>query len=585
MAQSKGSPPGLRFGAFEVDLRAGELRKHGLKIKLQDKPFQILATLLESPGQLVRREELRQKLWPADTFVDFDHGLNSAVNKLREALCDSADNPRFVETLARRGYRFTAPVEEIGGATPRPRRSPGPLDSLAVLPFENESADRDIEYLCEGIAESIIYRMAQLPQLRVMAHSAVFRYRRRKVDPQAVGRELNVRAVLNGRVIQRGDDLTIATELVDVANGWQIWGRQYTGKLSDILAVQGEIAAEISQKLHLKLSGEDQNRLVKQHTGNADAYQTYLRGRYYGNLRTEAGLKKGIEYFEQALAKDPDYALAYASLAECYSVLAVYGLLPPREIIPKVKTAATKAVKLDHRLAEAHTSLAVAGLFYDWDWIGAQGEFRQAIDLNPDYALAHYWYGLYLQGQGRKDEALAEIQSARELDPLSLIIRAAEGLLHYFARQYDQAIEKYRQTLEMGPNFYPARCFLGLACEQRGEFPEALAEFQKVLDLAAGSATAMAMLGHTYAALGRKGVARQLLEELRDLSRQLYVPPVRVALIHAALGEKDLAFEWLEKAYEERSYWLLFLGVDPVFDTLRPDSRFLSLLRRMNFPE
>ncbi len=373
MAESSESTRAFRFGAFEADLRAGELRKNGLKVKLQEKPFQVLAALLECPGETVSRGELRAKLWPADTFVDFDHSLNTAVNKLRAALGDSAGRPRFVETLGRRGYRFAAPVVSMG-ATSRRSQPAAPIESLAVLPFENGSGDPEAEYLSDGITESIINSMSQLPRLQVMARSRVFRYKGRGLDPQAAGRELNVRAVLTGRVVQRGDTLTIRAELMDVAEGWHLWGQQYNRRSADILVLEEEIARKISEKLRLKLTGEQKKQLGRRSTGNPEAYHAYLKGRYYGNQSTAEGLRRSIEYFQKAVESDPDYALAYAGLAECYSVLGVFGLLPPREVIPQVKTAAARALAADDGLAEAHTFLAVAGLFYDWDWTGAGGE-------------------------------------------------------------------------------------------------------------------------------------------------------------------------------------------------------------------
>ncbi len=588
MNKSSDPPRAARFATFEVDFRARELRKHGLKIKLQEKPFKILAILLEHAGEVVTREELHQKLWPADTFVDFDHGLNAGINKLREALSDSADNPRFVETLARRGYRFIAPVEGIGGALrSRKNRATAPppaaeaIDSLAVLPFENTGADPEIEYLSEGLTEGVIFSLAQLPQLRVMARSTVWRYRDRKVDPQTAGAELGVRAVLTGRVVQRADTLVVGAELVDVSNGLQLWGQQYSRKLSDLLAMQEQITQEISEKLRSRLTGEEKKRLARRYTDSSDAYQAYLKGCYHGNQRTEEGLRKGIEYFEKAIQTDPDYALAYAGLADCYSILGVYALLPPRELVPKMKEAANRALEINDRLAEAHTALAVAGLFYDWDWTGAEGELRRAIELNPNLASAHYWYGIYLESMGLQDQALIEIQRALELDPYSLIISSAVGLHYYFARQYDKAVEKCRQTLPAGPKFYLTHCIVGLAYEQMGKMANAVEEFQMALYLSAGAPPATAMLAHTYALSGRKAEARELLEKLKELSQRHYVPPVRIAILHLGLKEKEAALEWLEKAYQERSNWLLFLNVDPLFDDLRAEPRFHDLLRRM----
>jgi len=589
MAQNGGLDQRVRFGVFEADLRLGELRKHGLKIKLQEKPFQVLAVLLEHPGQLVTREGFRARLWPADTFVDFDHGLNAAVGKVREALGDCAGNPRFVETLSRRGYRFIAPVCRIedAGASARTTASQsphGPLASLAVLPLQNATADPGMVYLAEAISEAILYGLAQVPGLRVIAHSTASRYRGRKVDPRNAGREMGVGAVLIGKVAQNGEDLDASVELVDVSNGWHLWGQRYTLKVSLIAAFPSRIVADICEKLRLPLTGEEKRLLARRFTENNEAYHAYLKGLHYGGEKTDEGLKKGIECFQRAVESDPDYALAYAGLAECYNLLAMYALLPPRELIPRTREAATRALALDDRLAEAHTSLAVAGLFYDWDWIGAEGQFSRALELNSNCASAHYWYGLALEAESRSEEALAHIQRAWELDPASPTANIALGLHDYFGRRYEKAIEKYREMLVAAPRFYLARCFLGLAYEQMGKIGEAIREFQTALCLSAWAPLPAAGLAHTLAIAGRQTEALELLKSLDEKSKRLYVSPVRMAIAYAGLRQNDTAFAYLEKAYTERSNWLLFLTVDPLFDSLRLDPRFDELRSRIGLP-
>lgn len=358
----------VRFGPFEVDPEAGELRKRGLKLKIEGKPFQILAVLLERAGEVVTRKELRERLWSPDTYVVFDRNLNTAVNKLRQALGDSAVSPRFIETLPRRGYRFIAPVE-MPGAT-RSSRAPAaePVHTIAVLPFLNTIGDPSAEYLADGITESLIGALSRLPSVRVMARSTVFRYKGREVDPQSVGGELKIECVLTGRVGLQGDALTVGAELVDVSTGWRLWGQQYSRKSSAILAVEEEISRDISTELKLRLTGQEKQRLAKRYTDNVEAYWEYLRGRYHWNKMTEEGLRKAIAHFEEAIRQDRRYALAYAGLADCYGLFGQFNLLPPAEVMPKAKEAALEALDLDEGLAEAHASLAAVLSFFEWDW-------------------------------------------------------------------------------------------------------------------------------------------------------------------------------------------------------------------------
>jgi len=459
------------------------------------------------------------------------------------------------------------------------------IDSLAVLPFVNAGIDPNTEYLSDGITESIISSLSKLPKLRIVPRSMVFRYKGREVDPQKAGRELNARAVLTGRVMERGGNLIIRAELTDVAAESQLWGEQYNRKITDIFAVQEEISKEISEKLRLRLTGEEQKRLTKRYTENAEAYQLYLKGRYYWDKRTPQSFQRATEHFVQALEKDPGYALAYGGLADCYNGLGWYGMLSPKESFPKAKAAATKASGIDEALAEPHASLGWAKFLYDWDWPGAEREFKRAIELNPNYSIAHNWYGSFLQGQGRLDEALAVYRRAQEVDPLSLVMNAVVGLGLYHKRQYDQAIEQLRKTVEMDPNFPLARFFLGMAYEQKKMYEAAVAEFQKGSELFEGAPIGLAALGHAYAVSGRAAEARKVLEELNQLGKRRYVSAYFIAAIYAGLGEKDQAWAWLEKAYEERASWLSNqVKVDPRFDSLRSDPRYQGLLRRMGLP-
>ena len=568
----------VRFGAFEVDLQSRELRKRGLRLKLQEKPFQILEMLLERPGELVMRQELRTRLWP-DTYVGFDRSLNTAINTLRRALGDSPENPRFVETHSRRGYRFIAPVATSEAPAPTGTQ---PLRSVAILPFENVGADPELEYLSDGITESIISSLSQLPYVRVMARSAVFRYKGPGIDPQAVGRDLRLHAVLTGRVVPHGNTLTIGAELVDVQNGWRLWGEVYTRSLSEIFAVQEDIAEEIASNLSLQLSGEERKVFAKRHTGNVEAYRDYLKGRYYCNKMNPDALRKSVGCFQQAIEKDPHYALAYAGLADAYNLFAFFGLRPAKDVMPLAKEAALQALELDETLAEAHVTLGSIRDIYDWDWSAGEREYQRALELSPSYPAAHHGYADHLAAMGRTQEAMSEILKAQELDTLSLVYSMEIAWNWFMAREYGRALEQSFKTLEMEPLFAPAQHTLGLAHEQMGQPEEAIAAFQRALAGSGGNPVPLAAMAHAYATAGCRREANEKLNELRQLAREVYVPPYWLALPHAGLGEKDAAFEWLETAYEQRDVWLVWLKREPRFDVLRSDPRLAHLLRRIH---
>jgi serine/threonine-protein kinase len=455
------------------------------------------------------------------------------------------------------------------------------IDSIAVLPLVNASADPNTEYLSDGITESLINSLSQLPKLRVIARTTMFRYKGREVDPQKVGRELGVKAVLTGKVLQRGDSLIIQADLVDVADGSQLWGEQYNRKFSDILAVQGEIAKQISQKLRMRLTGKEQQRVTKSYTENTAAYQLYLKGRYFWSKRTEEGLNKATEHIQQAIDIDPNYALAYVGLADCYNLLGFYSVLEPKEEFPRAKAAATKALEIDDTLAEAHASLGYVKLFYDWDLTSAESELKQAIELNPNYATAHHWYGVYLQLVGRFDQALVEMRRALELDPLSPSINANVGWPLYYARQYDQAIEQFQKAVERDQSSPLPHHWLAMVYGQKGMYEEAITEYQKALELSGSRSRIVAELGYIYAVSGRRSEAQKALKELKELSKRRHVSSFYMALISMGLGEKDQAFASFETAYEERSPRLIDLKVDPIFDPLRSDPRFAVLIRKM----
>ncbi|MCM3905603.1 MAG: protein kinase [Pyrinomonadaceae bacterium] len=460
------------------------------------------------------------------------------------------------------------------------------IESIAVLPFQNRSTETDTEYLSDGLAESLIYRLSQLPNLKVSPTSSVFRYKGKEIDPVKVGQELGVNAVLSGRIVQRGENLTVSAELVDVRYNKLLWGEQYDRKMSELLATQREIAREIVDKLKLRVSGEEKG-LAKHYTESNEAYQLYLKGRFYWNKRSVEGLQKALEYFQQAIDRDPNFALAYSGMADTYALLGgpeAGGDMAPNEMLPKAKAAALKALEIDETLAEPHVSLAHTKYFYDRDFAGAEREFKRAIELNPNYPVAHQWYAIYLSVVGRQREALSEIRRAQELDPLSLSINTWLGRILAFSGQSDQAVEQMRKTLEMDPNFILAHFRLGSLYEEKGMYDEAISEFREVLRLTGGKQLGVSALGHAYAVAGKREEAQKNLDELLKLSKQRYVSPASIALIYIALGDKDRAFTWLEKSNELRELNILRLNVDPRFEPLRSDPRFADLVRRIGIP-
>ena len=458
------------------------------------------------------------------------------------------------------------------------------IDSLAVLPFENTTRDPEREYLSDGIAGSLINILATVPKLRVMAQSTVFRYKGRVVDPQAVGRELNVRAVLTGRMVESGGSLRIGAELVDVATGSRLWGAQYDRRPGDIFVIQDEISNEISEKLRLQLTRAEKKRLIKRDTQDPEAYRTYLKGRHHWNRWTEEGFYKAIEYFEQAAAKDPKYALAYTGVAESYVLLGWNSYLRPKDAFPKGKAAAQAALRLDPHRGEAHTPLAAVLWLHDWQWEEAQQEFIRSLELNPTYPTANHWHAEYMMTMGRHAEAMARIKKSQELDPLSLIINVAIGWAHYMAREYDDAIEQLLRTVELDPNYPVTYWILGLVYRKTGRFQSAIAEGEKGVKLSGGSPLMRAALAQTYAESGRTTEASQVLDDLRELAKRKYVAPQFLAGIQVGLGEYERAIELLQQSYEEHSHWLIYLHIDPSMDRLRNNPGFQALLRQIGLP-
>ena len=456
------------------------------------------------------------------------------------------------------------------------------INSLAILPFINATSDPNTEHLSEGITESLINNLSQVPSLRVMARSTVFSFNGR-LDSQKVGRDLGVDAVVTGRVTQLADTLVIQVELVDVSSGAQIWGERFNRKLTDVVTMQEEISREISEKLHLRMTDEERSRVSKRHTINAEAYQSYLKGRYHWNKRTQEGLRKSIEYFTEALEKDPTYAQAYAGMADSYNTLARFNFLRPQEAYPKARAAVTKALEVDETLAEAHSSLAVVKMDYEWDLPGAEREFKRAIELNPSYPSAHQWYGLLLMSRGQTEEALAETKRAQQLDPLSLIVDMGLGGLYIYARRFDEAIVYLEKIRELHPEAFQPDSNLAYVYEIKGMKDEAVASYLKSRTLAGDTAERIAALKAAYAVSGWKGYLQKRVDEIKEHARlKRYISPFSVALLYAQMGEKNQALAWLEKTYEERNYRLLFIKVDARLDSLRSEPQFLDLVRRID---
>lgn len=653
MELSRRSSRTVRFGVFEADLDAGELRKHGHRLKLSEQPFQILAMLLARPGEIVSREELRQLLWPRDTFVDFDHGLNNAVMRLRETLGDSSGHPRFIETLPRRGYRFVAPVELLpqnGNATASlppstqklpessidpvaaqqttaaarlPRRFSIPRiailvaavlagsalvsgiavhyvrgvdaskgkanrsSSLVVLPLENLSGDKEQDYFADGMTDDLIANLAKIRSLRVVSRSTAMAYKGTHKPLPQIASELNVDAVVEGTVMRVGNRVRITAELVQVSTDQHLWADTYESTIGDVLALQNRVSSAIVDEIRINLTKEDKERLAQKPSVSPEAYEDYLKGRYYWNKRSAEGFEKAIGHFENATRRDPQYALAYAGLADCYGIIGatIYGSVPAADAAPKAKAAAIRALEIDPSLAEAETSLATAKFNYDWDWAGAEAGFKKAIAMDPRYPTAYQRYSLYLSAMGRPNESFAQIQKARDLDPLSMSINVSLGWRLYLAREYDRSIAQLRDTLELDPNYKWARVNLGQAYEQKGEFNLAVQEFQRALEISPSSPLGLSALAHAYGLSGNPAEANKLLARLQSLSKKQYVSPYYIALVYLGLGRSELTMDWLEKAYTDRSNGLVFLKVEPELDPLRSNPRFLALQAKLNFPK
>jgi TolB-like protein/Tfp pilus assembly protein PilF len=578
--------PTIRFGVFEINLRTGELRKAGRKIRIQEQPVCVLVSLLERPGELVTRDELRQKVWHSDTFVDFDAGLNKAINKIRDVLDDSAASPRFIETLPKRGYRFIAPIENIA-AERESRRTVEQIGAkrskwapaIAVLPFANMSTDKENEYFSDGLSEEIINALTKVPGLRVIARTSAFRFRGEQ-DLRKVGEVLQVATVLEGSVRKVGNRLRITAQLINAVDDSHIWSERYDRELTDVFAIQDEISAAVVDQLKVSLGRPAE---AKRPTPKLAAYEAVLEGRFHWYRFTPANLAKALECFERAVAIDPGYGEAYVGLAHYYVQLAYLGQADPRTALLKAKAAAERATQVDPALAVAHAALAQAVLWSEHAWLEAERHFRRAMALGPASCLVHAGYGaLYLRPVGRLPEALSEIDLALEQDPLSPLFRTEQARTLVCQKRYDEAAESFRRALDMNSNFLLALHGLALlrAYQQRSE--EALALVTHAIQIHGRWSRTLFPLGIVHAVTGHTTEARRVLDELLELSRASYVPAAGVAEIYVSLGEIDAALEWADKAVDQRDPMILAIQISPVFDRLRSDQRYSVILRKMN---
>ena len=642
---------GARFGTFEVSFDSGELRRAGLKIRVQQQPLKLLQILLEHPGEAVSRDQLRNQLWANETFGDFDQAVNIAIGKLRSALGDSADNPRYIETLPKHGYRFIAEVSLIqsesqaGGLAVRTLESttqtsasidlnldtpislqvptltdppkgrwwtarpitfaamlglglsilalsvalywthrPSGIRSLAVLPLDNFSGDASQDYFADGMTDELITDLAQIRALRVVSRTSVMMYKGTRKPLPEIARELNVDAVVEGSVLRSGDQVRITAQLIRVPADKHLWAESYQGNVGDTLALQDRVASAIAEEIRIEVTPREQAALKSAKKIDPEAYEAYLKGRYFWNKRTGDGLKKAVDYFNQAIARDTNYAAAYSGLADTYALLSdwQYGELTPKEAMPRALSAVRKALELDDSLGEAHASLAFCLEGFNWDFRAADREFQRAIELNPGYATAHLWYAWHLSLIGRNREAIAEMKKAEYLDPVSPVVGANLAELLLIAHLPDESMQQSRKTIEINSGFAFAHNQLAQAYIQKKMFGEAIAELREAIRLAGDNPIFAANLARAYVGLNRRAEAAGLLNNLKNRSAPTAPFFAEIAMIYTALGDKDQAMEWLEKGYEER----FNPGVleRPCFDALRSDPRFQDLVHRVGLP-
>lgn len=621
-----------KFGQFELDLRSYELKRDGEPLRLEKIPMELLILLVEHHGQLVTREQIIERLWGKEVFLDTEQGVNTAIRKIRQVLLDDPEKPQFLETVVGKGYRFVSNVTTKGNESPPSREDLPPphgpqmtrnrtrdlwligavsvllllgvvlwavryrvawatkprittsFHSIAVLPLENLSGDSSQEYFADGITDALITQLAKLHGLRVISRTSIMQYKSLRKPLPDIARDLSVDAVVEGSVSRSGNRVRVTAQLVDAHADRHLWAEEYDRDLREILSLQSELARDIAEKVRANISSEEQLLMARAGTVEPAAYESYLRGRSFWSQRTPAGLKQSIIHFQHAIELDPRYAEAYSGLADAYTALGYTSYWAPKDSFPKAREFANKALQIDSSLTEARASLAYVKLYYDWDWKGAEEELQRAIAVNPNYATAHHWYSVLLTARGRHDEALSEIGRAHELDPLSVPINTDIGFELYYARRYEEAISHLRSVLQTNPKFPLAHLWLGRAYEQKGMYPEAITEFEQAGTALKDWPVIIAAAGHAYGRWGHKSDATAALHRMNELTKEEYVTPYGMALIFAGLNDREQAIHWLQKAYEDRSHWLVWLNLDPRFDNVRSDPRFADLLRRMHFP-
>lgn len=623
-------PRNVRFGLYEADLQAGELSKNGLKVKLQNQPFQVLALLLQHAGDVVTREELRQKLWPTDTFVDFEHGLNAAVKRLRDALAESAENPVFIETLARRGYRFNGSIE-IDKTTQQGRFSSLALravrirerlgmgrtgtvavvamllavvswavyrsgsrnvtsrpsvHSLAVLPLENLSRDPEQEYFSDGMTEELIAQLSKIGGLRITSRTSAMRYKNTHKSLAQIASELKVDGVIEGSVMRSDNRVRIVVQLVEARKDQHLWAESYERDLGDVLKLQSEVAQAVAQQVRIQLTPAQQARLRAATEVDPQAYEAFLKGRFYERNGTKASIRQAQAYFDEAVRRDPAFALAYVGLADCYLDLGSYRWLAPQDAYRLGNQAVHRALQLNEHLGEAHSTLGYLTWQYAWDWQTAEKELRYGVELNPSYIEGHESLLWYLAWSGRYDEAASELEQIRHLDPVFPLIHIEEAGISYHKRDYKALMKAGQESVAIYPDGWASHYFLAVGYQGSGRMEEAVREYQKAVDLSQQDSDAIAGLAHAYAALGRSADSLRLLAELQKQAKVGYVSPYMIAAIYSGLGQKDKAFEYLERAYDQRSPDIAyFLRSDLRMDPLRADPRFQDLMRRVGLPQ
>jgi len=564
----------VRFGAFELDSSNGELRKQGIRIKPQEQPLRVLEMLLRSQGELVTREELRTALWPTNTLVDFDHGLNRAMNKLREALGDSAERPQFIETLAKRGYRFMQ----------NPDARPGEIRSLLVLPLENLSQDPEQGYFADGLTEALITSLAKVSALRVLSRTTAVFYKREQRSLANIARELGVDGVIEGSVLRSEGRVRITVQLLHAPTDTHLWAESYERDLRNILSLQAEVTSTIAREIRVKVTPQEQRQLARAPAVDPQAFDAYLRGRCYVDKRTPDATRKAIHSFEEAIRIDPHLAPAIAGLAICFNVLGWYSYAPPADGCGRAKALALRALELDPQLAEAHAALGWAVQYIDFDFVAAEREFRHAIELDPHYPVARYRYAMALTYVGRFDESIEEGKRALNLEPFSATPNAAICWGYWHARRYDALLAHAKWSVDLHPDVPHCRWALSHGYEATGDFEAAIGEMRFAVEASQGAVLFQALLAEVFAVAGRPEDAEALLRQLQARARQGYVSPYSIGRICAVLGRTAEALQWLETAYEKRAAWTVMLNHDPRLDSLRNEPRFQALVRRMNFP-